>query len=667
MKDMTANIEGMLVGHEVGHALYTTIDMLDASKDNTKLHGYINVLEDVRIEKLMKRKYPGLRKTMIAGYNELNERDFFGVSQIADKSQLLLIDRINLWFKVGLSAGVQFTNTEKMFLNRAEKTENPAEVIELAKEIFEYSKEQKEKQQQQMDDSEVYSDEYGDDEDGEDGYSDYDEEDEDGESDNAEDGEDEDGERDSNEEVESNSDNKESGKGGVSSSQNDDLLESITDKAFSKSLNELADTQFSYQYHTLFDEYLDDIVPYKTVIAETLKADDDPIVPSWNTPVEPLNVRYTKFKSDTNRSVSYLVKEFEMKKAATNYKRSQVSKSGSLDMKKIWGYQLNDDLFKRITTMSTGKNHGMIFLLDWSGSMNTVLHDTIQQVIQLASFCHRVQIPFQVLAFSNYYHTRYGMSSYLTKRHALASKCYNLHNTIDTTDHCTLVELFNHKMSNQEFNTMSKRLFNTDVFTSCENYRLGGTPLNEALAYMTEYVGKFSRANNVEKMSFITLTDGAGDYLRSTGGTLYSSKSCKHFLTDPVTKKSYVFSADSATQSNVLLQMIKERYNANIVGFYIASKVSCSELRSAVYYNGGSFVDIDYAKKQVAQNGYVSIKTNGHDDLFMVPCKTLKIDDGEIEADIKQSATTIARNLTKVMTGRQVNRILLNRFISLIA
>ena len=139
-KNMTPEIEGMLVGHEVGHALFTTMDLVDASVDNRKLHSYLNVIEDVRIEKLMKRKYPGLKKSMVVGYNQLNERDFFGLSKIKNVQSLNLIDKINLWFKVGISSGVTFTKEEQEFVIRSEKVETTTEVIELAKEILEFSK-----------------------------------------------------------------------------------------------------------------------------------------------------------------------------------------------------------------------------------------------------------------------------------------------------------------------------------------------------------------------------------------------------------------------------------------------------------------------------------------------------------------------------------------------
>jgi hypothetical protein len=141
-KDMTPEIEDMLVGHEVGHALYTTDDYFVPIQENSKIMTYLNVLEDVRIEKLMKRKYPGMRKRMNEGYKQLNDRDFFGVKQVQSFDDLLLIDKINLYFKAGFSCGVQFSPEEKQFANRAERTETVEEVIALAEDVWAYSKEQ---------------------------------------------------------------------------------------------------------------------------------------------------------------------------------------------------------------------------------------------------------------------------------------------------------------------------------------------------------------------------------------------------------------------------------------------------------------------------------------------------------------------------------------------
>ena len=74
-KDMTSDLEGMLIGHEVGHALWSTDDLFVPVKENSKLHSYINVVEDVRIERLMKIKYPGIRKIFTTGYAEVKTID----------------------------------------------------------------------------------------------------------------------------------------------------------------------------------------------------------------------------------------------------------------------------------------------------------------------------------------------------------------------------------------------------------------------------------------------------------------------------------------------------------------------------------------------------------------------------------------------------------------
>ena len=138
-KDMSSNVEEMLIGHEVGHALYTGVEYMTPIMENPKLKSYMNVLEDVRIEKMMKRKYPGIRKRMNEGYKQLNERDFFGIK---DKSfdDLLLVDRINLYYKAGYSCGVQFTAEEYVFVQRADRCVTEQDVIDLSEDIFEFSK-----------------------------------------------------------------------------------------------------------------------------------------------------------------------------------------------------------------------------------------------------------------------------------------------------------------------------------------------------------------------------------------------------------------------------------------------------------------------------------------------------------------------------------------------
>ena len=92
------NVYDLLVAHEVGHALFTpNVDWTEKVKINPI---FVNITEDARIEKLMKRKYAGLSKTFYRGYSELNDDDFFSVED-EGVDRYGLADKVNLYFKIG--------------------------------------------------------------------------------------------------------------------------------------------------------------------------------------------------------------------------------------------------------------------------------------------------------------------------------------------------------------------------------------------------------------------------------------------------------------------------------------------------------------------------------------------------------------------------------------
>ena len=110
-----------------------------------------------------------------------------------------------------------------------------------------------------------------------------------------------------------------------------------------------------------------------------------------------------QFKRDSQKTVNYMAKEFEMKKAADAYKRVTQSKTGIIDVNKLHSYKYNEDLFRKISVTPDGKNHGVVMFIDWSGSMSSELFNTMKQVLNLVMFCKKVNIPFEVYAFTNCY------------------------------------------------------------------------------------------------------------------------------------------------------------------------------------------------------------------------------------------------------------------------
>lgn len=689
-KEMTPEVEDMLIGHEVGHALYTTEEYTKPISENPKLMGYMNILEDVRIEKLIKRKYPGLRKRMNEGYKQLNDRDFFGVKSIQNFDDLLLIDKINLYFKVGFNCGVTFNPDEKAFVNRAERCETIEEIIQLAQDVYEYSKEQAEERKQRM---QAENPEDGDEEedDMDPIFSDMDP-DLDGEWDE------QDGDQDLNP--------MDTG----STKQNDDPykdeddLESKTERVFKTRLDDLADENTEYTYWQFDNQFnYDPVITYKRVLSETKSPEQ------WDTETDKLDHRtrymndveletfrkrqykdYEEFKTESSRTVNYLVKEFEMKKSAQMYKRAQTSKIGSLDMRKVYAYKLKDDLFKRVTTLPQGKNHGMVMLVDWSGSMNEVLQDTLKQVINLAMFCNRTQIPYRVLAFTTSYNDnlRYSLGEEEYKKWSESQREFSRMkqqregNFLQTADGFHLIELFSSKMTNSEFNSMSRRVLDYRFLWN-DGYTTGGTPLTEAIVWCYNNLGDYVKNNGIEKMTLITLTDGEGGCLQGYNrGRLdneraivvdnaYKRIKIKNFIRDEKTQKTYELGRDSTSQTDTILRMIKDRYGVALVGFHICRNQK-RDLYSVINSNipghrGDTYALIEQWRKDFRHQSFASIKNTGRDELFIIPQSSTKIIEGELEVNAKAKSAAIAKSFGKYLNVKKTSRILLNRFVTLVA
>ena len=124
----------LLVSHEVGHALYTPQEEWKVTYPHLP-QSYVNITEDARVEKLMKRRYSGLTKTFFNGYKSLHTQDFFELAD-DDLSTYSFIDRINLHFKVGNFVTLPFNAEEKPFLKKVGDAETFDEALKIADEIF---------------------------------------------------------------------------------------------------------------------------------------------------------------------------------------------------------------------------------------------------------------------------------------------------------------------------------------------------------------------------------------------------------------------------------------------------------------------------------------------------------------------------------------------------
>ena len=430
-EEMTKDIYDLMVGHEIGHALWTPLDMLENAAVRKINHGFVNIIEDARIEKFAKRKYPGLVGVFKRGYVDLVAKDFFGTAD-KDVNTYNLIDRINIFFKSG-DANIEFSDEEKVWVDRVSKVETEDEVLDLAEELYAWMSENEPEtdnndsdedgemmpDSSDLSDASDLSDESGEGtEDGEGDENDDTENAESGDADgsDADDGDSDDetsegksgstGEDDSEDESASGEKTSEASdvEGGNKSTGKSGPPVAKTDTASKKGMDALRDKNAGDRVYGRIPkvDLKNIVVDTKTLLTEytahyNIEKSNGSLY--WNKTREEVET----LKNDSKKTVAYMVKEFEMKKAADQYARAATSKTGSLDMSKLHTYKYNEDLFKKVTTLPGATNHGMIMVLDWSGSMSHNLIGTLSQMYNLIWFCRRTKIPFEVFAFSDVY------------------------------------------------------------------------------------------------------------------------------------------------------------------------------------------------------------------------------------------------------------------------
>jgi len=718
------HVYDMLVGHECGHALWTTCDDWSEIGSDDKLRMAVNILEDTRIDKMIQSKFPGIVDDYHKGFKVLNDSNFYGM-QDHDINTLSFLDKVNMRSKSMNTLDIDFSDEETELLKQVDDIKTFDDVMKLAKELLAWQKQKEEEMfANNMDVSaDKQQSEDGESEDESESESDYSDDDgqmrdEDSHSDSGQDSESEDEltQRDDEtyrefqkrkEEFEEEKKlEEEMMKSSMAPQEMQDDDFGITNREFEKSVQQLTDTANDSRraYANLPKANLENtIVTYKQWFKDFGNTVDKEKYSEYKSQ---MLSRYNNFKKDSMKTVNYLVKEFEMKKSATAYRRATTSKTGVIDPMMLSKYKFTDDIFKKLSIVPDAKNHGMIILVDWSGSMSDVIPSVIQQLMNLAWFCRKINIPFEVYAFSNYY--GYDSENYDWKK--TMTNSFQLKNGDLFIKNYKLVNFLSHKMNNQDFEKGMQNLYMTleaqdyrgygsksiinwydsETGTSCARpiylpscMQLGSTPLNQALATMIDIIPKFKSKYAIEKLSFITLTDGASDsgegitddFTDSEGNHSMVSNPYKGKLVITVNGKNYDTSNIGGYRSDrmtaLLLEIIRKRYNTNNIGFFLIPNKSRKHLHWAIenYDSKGRYigVDLDDVMKDLTKNNVHLSKKSGYDKYFITVGNTRveSADLSSLDSDAKTS--DIKRLFKKSMSGRLKSRVLLNNFIEEVA
>ena len=658
-QDMSNSLYDMLVGHEVAHALYTpTNDWQNEIQTLASMHkvpyriaqSYVNVIEDARIERMIKAQFPGLRRDFLHAYLDLMNRDLFDLNgrSLAD---LPLIDRLNLEFKVGLHAGetIPFSATEAVFVDRITNASDWSDVLDIANDLLAMIIDEQEEQEQDDESSDEVESGGGEGEGegqggDESGDADSDETDDSGSTPSPESGDDD-----------GSSSNTDTGstEETIEAENGKFVPESITEQAFSKVTDTLREEDNS-GYRGNQEETLDpididwNVIDYKRV--QTLLANH------WSARPNPAkaqsDVLCKEFVTKCRPAVMTMVKAFEMKKSADAHKRVQISKSGVLDTVKMMNYKWSEDVFRKTATVRDGKNHGLVMFLDWSGSMCDQIVETMEQLVTLVLFCKKVNIPFEVYAFTSQSPDGFG------------NEVRDWDPDVKNTNHYfSLLNLFSSRMKKHEFDAairnnyalaLSQTYDNRVSPTAPRQFGLGGTPLNEAILGAISIVPQFKKDNNVQIVNTVFLTDGCGNGMSVPYGGYLKIKG------DRIGVKS------DGNATNMLTKMLRERTGCNIVNFFLANWGPTKFLRHACYYFETE-QDLQDGQKTWKDNNYAISNRDrqGWDEQYLV--RTVKVDNGGIQIDDNATAAKKRNAFLKSMKGRSASRVVLNRFIDMIA
>ena len=591
-KDMPEATGDMLIAHEVSHALHTPSGketLMDACrtidpKNPMVAKDYLNVVEDVRIERLMKARFPGTKGDFAKGYRWMTETDLFGLKKVESLASLGLIDRINLQYKIGWLVEIPFAADELDLARRAATTLTWEDVVALAKEIYEKAKEQNKNRPQEPkgdepkpepqegegdeteaegetsepqgpepkpepqdgdeDGDETEADEDGDetdadgdeteaDEDGDETDADGDETDDDAdgeetEADEAdgdadgdeadEDGEETDAEADGDEADETDPDDD----GGEGQAPVARTLRDVEDALLGRT-----DATASLTHYADLPEITKNFIVSRKQVAETLNALGTLKANNGKTVAEIAAEMLGAWRTENLGSVQVLATEFDRRKAADEHRRTATSETGSIDPNRLWAYKISDEIFAANAYVKDGKNHGLMLLLDLSASMSGIVNDTMAQLVTLAAFCRRVNLPYRFYAFTDLGldhlgETFKGEGMVMQNREGngpvrLLTLLEDGMSLNEWNTQAALLLAMGYRLGNGHGNTASAKVARDLNLMSALRYAVGAawatnltghTPNNTALLGRSQVAQEFKATKRLQVVNMIVLTDG---------------------------------------------------------------------------------------------------------------------------------------------------------------
>jgi len=622
LKTDNEHVYNLMLSHEVGHALATPQDWMNQIPDGVH-RDIVNVCEDVRIEKLIQTKFPGLKRDYTRGYDFLHEADFFSIAD-KDVSAMSLVDRINLHFKLGSRALIEFTPEEQDLVDAVDSATTFAEVVAAAKRIAAYQKMARDTDSEALDMPGNDDGKEGDDQQPTDsGSASQQETEESG-----------DAEPDQNSGIDPDAD--------IDAPSLDKHEEgSQTQQSFDENMGRMTEDspRNNIMYATVPDIDLEKDIVTIDKFRESVDTDYHDAFVGYSLDA------YYEYLTSTKKEVNFMVQQFEMRKRADAYSRIQQHKTGVLDTNNLHNYKITEDLFLRQDITPDGKSHGLVMMVDWSGSMADILMPTVKQILTLVSFCRKAQIPFDVYSFTS-------GERYIQDDDSVIDGHVSKHNV-------QMVHLLTSNAKRTQIDTDMKNFFMCARGIVGYGYSspytgMGGTPLNNALMMMPEVIKQFKQRNNVQRVSFVCLTDGESSPLsviqtiNRNDGVSYKSLAYSYYSRILIRHGQNVSAIKEFNETGGIAHWLSQVTGASVTNIFVAGPAQAQRYASSQgCYN---FNDSEFKKNLGAnctpENGWGLI-TLMHPKRFVDSSDEIEVEDGATKAQIRTALRKMLSTKTK--------------------
>ena len=655
MWDVTETVKTMLIAHEISHALWTPYERSEELLKAAEADGYnpmmlqriANIIEDVRIEKLMKQKFPGTRRDFFLGYKEIAELDLFNFKKM-DMSKAGFLNRLNIHFKWGVPGFIPMTfeGNEQEVVDMVDGVVNFDQVFEVAK--FLYDHPSMKKMRQEMEAAAAKGSGAGDQE----------------------------------QHKIMGDENEVPGefkrKDGVQYKDSVITLTGVKDLS-----------NFIISTDTILKDYEDNGTSY------------------------PLNLdEYRKFVRESDAFVRQLVAQFERKKAADDIRKERPKQTGMLNLDRLHQYRTHDDIFLSKIVKQDGKNHGIVFMLDFSGSMSMTLGHAYLQVLQLVWFCEKANIPFEVFGFTDVwsanlpgYHEAFAEwvkknpdgYPHQFEREWRKSELRRECSTAVEIGSAKLMNLASSKDDAAKRERLCAYIYESLVSQtrpSARSITLNGTPTVECVAIASQFMVEWVKTNNIQIPTIMVVTDGCANGITTMNeNELYwfDQTQSKLTITNEILDTVHTVS-DKCAKSGIpnamiasMLDSLRMKLNARCIGMYVMNSrtlgyrayeqfcMSTEEhekMRDAYLLKPNAMEESERFKaaSEAFKEGCLVLHEDtfpGYDSYFLI--QTPKPVKDEEATAVTGNFTKVKNAFIKTMGKRAGSRVFLSRYVDIVA